>query len=186
MTVNQDLLTAAIEHLHGLTGHSTGLTGQTRLTSLLLGHKILGHRTELRHGLSLTAAGAESHCASNGNNESGEFHKRVWLCDSDAYSSKFTQKSQQKFPFIRTFPPHVSQSLSTELDKLEFVVVGARDFSPEITAHIIGTEVPCSDIVSRQILIYCAEAAHHQQQHTTPAARARFHSFFNVSSGPDD
>ena len=24
-----------------------------------------------------------------------------------------------------------------------FVVVGARDFSPEITAHIIGTEVPC-------------------------------------------
>ena len=40
---------------------------------------------------------------------------------------------------------HVSQSLSTELDKLEFVVVGARDFSPEITAHIIGTEVPCSE-----------------------------------------
>ena len=28
-------------------------------------------------------------------------------------------------------------------DKLEFGVVGARDFSPEITVHITGTEVPC-------------------------------------------
>ena len=28
-------------------------------------------------------------------------------------------------------------------DKLEFDVVGARDFSPEITVHITGTEVPC-------------------------------------------
>ena len=37
----------------------------------------------------------------------------------------------------------VSQSLSTELDKLMFVVIGARDFSPEITVHLIGTEVPC-------------------------------------------
>ena len=33
------------------------------------------------------------------------------------------------------------------LDKLMFVVVGARDFSPEITVHIIGTEVPCPDKV---------------------------------------
>ena len=28
-------------------------------------------------------------------------------------------------------------------DKLYFGVVGARDFSPEITVHITGTEVPC-------------------------------------------
>ena len=26
--------------------------------------------------------------------------------------------------------------------------IGARDFSPEITVHIIGTEVPCPDRVS--------------------------------------
>ena len=30
-------------------------------------------------------------------------------------------------------------------DKLMFVVVGARDFSPEITVLPIGTEVPCFD-----------------------------------------
>ena len=29
----------------------------------------------------------------------------------------------------------------------QFVVFGARDFSPEITVHIIGTEVPCPDKV---------------------------------------
>ena len=32
-------------------------------------------------------------------------------------------------------------------DKLMFVAIGARDFSPEITVHIIGTEVPCPDKV---------------------------------------
>ncbi len=34
-----------------------------------------------------------------------------------------------------------------------FVVVGARDFSPEITVLPIGTEVPCSDRVPPQIPI---------------------------------
>ncbi len=34
-----------------------------------------------------------------------------------------------------------------------FVVVGARDFRPEITVLPIGTEVPCSDRVPRQIPI---------------------------------
>ena len=28
-----------------------------------------------------------------------------------------------------------------------FVVIGARDFSPEITVHLIGTKVPCFDKV---------------------------------------
>ena len=41
-------------------------------------------------------------------------------------------------------------------NKLIFVVVGARDFSPEITVLPIGTEVPCSDRVPPQILIYRA------------------------------
>ena len=49
------------------------------------------------------------------------------------------------------------QSLSTELDKLMFVVVGARDFSPEITVLPIGTEVPCSDRVPPQIPICRAD-----------------------------
>ena len=31
------------------------------------------------------------------------------------------------------------------INKLMFVVVGARDFSPEITVLPIGTEVPCSE-----------------------------------------
>ena len=39
-------------------------------------------------------------------------------------------------------------------DKLMFGVVGARDFSPEITVLPIGTEVPCSDRVPPQIPIY--------------------------------
>ena len=43
------------------------------------------------------------------------------------------------------------------LDKLMFVVVGARDFSPEITVLPIGTEVPCSDRVSPQSPIYRAQ-----------------------------
>ena len=34
-----------------------------------------------------------------------------------------------------------------------FVVVGARDFSPEITVLPIGTEVPCSDRGPPQIPI---------------------------------
>ena len=38
-----------------------------------------------------------------------------------------------------------------------FVVVGARDFSPEITVLPIGTEVPCPDRVPPQNLIYRAE-----------------------------
>ena len=32
-----------------------------------------------------------------------------------------------------------------------FVVFEARDFSPEITVHIIGTEVPCSDRAPRKL-----------------------------------
>ena len=40
---------------------------------------------------------------------------------------------------------------------IDFVVVGARDFSPEITVLPIGTEVPCSDRVPPQIPIYRAE-----------------------------
>ena len=32
-------------------------------------------------------------------------------------------------------------------DKLMFVAIGARDFSPEITVLPIGTEVPCPDKV---------------------------------------
>ena len=43
-----------------------------------------------------------------------------------------------------------------------FVVVGARDFSPEITVFPIGTEVPCSDRVPPQIPIYCAEGGFFQ------------------------
>ena len=35
----------------------------------------------------------------------------------------------------------------SQIDKLMFVVVGARDFSSEITVLPIGTEVPCSDRV---------------------------------------
>ena len=27
------------------------------------------------------------------------------------------------------------------------IVIGARDFSPEITVHLIGTKVPCFDKV---------------------------------------
>ena len=42
-------------------------------------------------------------------------------------------------------------------DKLMFVVVGARDFSPEITVLPIGTEVPCSDRVPPQIPICRAD-----------------------------
>ena len=57
---------------------------------------------------------------------------------------------------------HLSQSLSAELDKLMFVVVGARDFSPEITVLPIGTEVPCSDRVLPQILIYRVEGGFFQ------------------------
>ena len=41
----------------------------------------------------------------------------------------------------------VVQSLKKALDKLMFIVIGARDFSPEITVHLIGTKVPCSDKV---------------------------------------
>ena len=41
----------------------------------------------------------------------------------------------------------------SQFDKLMFVVVGARDFSPEITVLPIGTEVPCSDRVPPQIPI---------------------------------
>ena len=35
----------------------------------------------------------------------------------------------------------VVQSLKKALDKLMFIVIGARDFSPEITVHLIGTSV---------------------------------------------
>ena len=39
-----------------------------------------------------------------------------------------------------------------------FIVIGARDFSPEITVHLIGTKVPCFDKVPPpQIPIYHAE-----------------------------
>ena len=44
-----------------------------------------------------------------------------------------------------------------------FVVIGARDFSPEITVHLIGTEVPCFDKVPPpQIPIYRDEAGFFQ------------------------
>ena len=44
------------------------------------------------------------------------------------------------------------------LNKLMFIVIGARDFSPEITVHLIGTKVPCFDKVPPpQIPIYRAE-----------------------------
>ena len=33
------------------------------------------------------------------------------------------------------------------------IVIGARDFSPEITVHLIGTEVPCFEIVTRKLSI---------------------------------
>ena len=45
-------------------------------------------------------------------------------------------------------------SVLVVMDKLMFVVVGARDFSPEITVLPIGTEVPCFDRVPPQIPIY--------------------------------
>ena len=32
-------------------------------------------------------------------------------------------------------------------NKLMFIVIGARDFSSEITVHLIGTKVPCFDKV---------------------------------------
>ena len=32
-------------------------------------------------------------------------------------------------------------------NKLMFTVIGARNFSPEITVHLIGTKVPCFDKV---------------------------------------
>ena len=51
---------------------------------------------------------------------------------------------------------NILEDATVLLDKLMFVVVGARDFSPEITELPIGTEVPCSDRVLPQIPIYRA------------------------------
>ena len=84
------LLTLLVEYLDGL----------SRLLNLAAG---LGHRVQLGSRLRLAAAGAECNGASNGNNESGEFHKRIWLDDSDVYSSKFIKNSQHKFQQPNTF-----------------------------------------------------------------------------------
>ena len=98
-----ELLAGGTKHLHRL-GGSTGLTSRgAGLHGLFLRNKILGHGAKLGSRLSLAAAGAECNGASNGNNESGEFHKRIWLDDSDVYSSKFIKNSQHKFQQPNTF-----------------------------------------------------------------------------------
>ena len=52
---------------------------------------------------------------------------------------------------------NIFEEASPLLDKLMFIVIGARDFSPEITVHLIGTKVPCFDKVPPpQIPIYRA------------------------------
>ena len=62
--------------------------------------------------------------------------------------------------------PHASHSLKIVRDKLMFIVIGARDFSPEITVHLIGTKVPCFDKVPPpQIPIYPSLAAY-QKRHS--------------------
>ena len=38
-----------------------------------------------------------------------------------------------------------------------FVVIGARDFSPEITVHLIGTKVPCFDKVPPPQIPICRD-----------------------------
>ena len=40
--------------------------------------------------------------------------------------------------------------MKEELGKLMFVVIGARDFSPEITVHLIGTSVFALQAAPRQ------------------------------------
>ena len=58
-------------------------------------------------------------------------------------------------------------------DKLDFGVVGARDFSPEITVHLIGTKVPCFDKVPPlQISIYRAAKS---MGHMWPSVCSRDH-----------
>ncbi len=46
--------------------------------------------------------------------------------------------------------PRVSQRLKEVLGKLMFIVIGARDFSPEITVHLIGTSVFALQAAPRQ------------------------------------
>ena len=72
MVIVLALLALGVKHLHGSRGLLSGGAG---LYGLLLRHKVRGHSAELRGGLGLAAAGAESNGAGNGNDESGEFHK---------------------------------------------------------------------------------------------------------------
>ena len=51
---------------------------------------------------------------------------------------------------------NIFEEASPLRDKLMFIVIGARDFSPEITEHLIGTKVPCFD---RMHLRICYPAA---------------------------
>ena len=55
-----------------------------------------------------------------------------------AKSCIFCEKPQKKSIQV---PPVLRQ----EPGKLMVIVIGARDFSPEITVHLIGTKVPCFD-----------------------------------------
>ena len=93
-------LVQAIEHLDRLRGGTGLLAGSA---GHFLRNEVGGHLAKLGHSLSLAAAGSKSHCRDNGKDESGEFHKRIWLDDSDVYSSKFAQNSQYKFYQSNTF-----------------------------------------------------------------------------------
>ena len=70
------------------------------------------------------------------------------------------QKTLKQLCLSASTPGFISPAVKDECishigggNKLMFVVVGARDFSPEITVLPIGTEVPCSDRVPPQIPI---------------------------------
>ena len=70
------------------------------------------------------------------------------------------QKTLKQLCLSASIPGFISPAVKDECishivggNKLMFVVVGARDFSPEITVLPIGTEVPCSDRVPPQIPI---------------------------------
>ena len=91
--------------------------------------------------------------------------QRQMLCAAAAYhticaiaslfleKNHFFQKLRRLSRKERTHPQHFLKKPPL-LVKLMFVVVGARDFSPEITVLPIGTEVPCSDRVPPRIPIY--------------------------------
>ena len=81
-------------------------------------------------------------------------------------------KRQHKITFFLDVPPHVCPKDFVEnrnisniledapplLNKLMFIVIGARDFSPEITVHLIGTKVPCFDKVPPPKIPICRGA----------------------------